>query len=120
MPVSHSHQFLWVSVSPSTTVLTNRGWLGSVTSQTSWLETAGASQKEGLPSDVASPDHLGFARVSRMFSISGNVEQGCGVAGVCGVYDQGAISLSDSGEGIEGGFPLEFLHRRSSVGPVDG
>jgi len=56
-----------------------------------------------LPSDVASPDHLCFARVSWMFSIAGNVEESCGVAGVCDIYDQSSISLSDSGEGIEGG-----------------
>ena len=65
--------------------------------------TAGASQKEGLPSYVASPDHLCFARVRCLLSIAGNVEEGCGVAGVCDVYDQSSISLSDSGEGIEGG-----------------
>src|SRR5437870_12971375 len=38
MPVSHSHQFLWVDVSPETTVLVFCGLAGSVTSQTSWPE----------------------------------------------------------------------------------
>src|SRR5262249_22096470 len=38
VPVSHSHQFLCVEVSPDTTVLAFRGLAGSVTSQTSWPE----------------------------------------------------------------------------------
>src|SRR2546427_10193841 len=38
IPVSHSHQFLWVEVRPVTTVLVFCGFAGSVTSHTSWPE----------------------------------------------------------------------------------
>src|SRR5947209_2073210 len=55
MPVSPSHQFLWVPVRPSTTglwlrtVRTSVGWLGSVTSQISCAESAYARSRYILP-----------------------------------------------------------------------
>src|SRR2546426_8089639 len=55
MPVSDSHQLLWVPVRlattgfPPATVRTPVGWLGSVTSQTSCAELAYARSRYTLP-----------------------------------------------------------------------